>query len=414
MKRQSRQENVRRIFIKYSLIEALYFALFAFYTYQTIFLQDAGLSSSQIGLCVSIASVIGLIASPIWGVVSDLLHSARLTFWFSVTITTVLFVGLPLVEKLSQGNLAVFYIYIPVIFIFKQASNSMLDGWCISEISRKGIRYGSVRMWGSIGYSIVSVILGFLVGGSLTAGTAFCLMIPFTVILSFICLRNGGESSQKMTVDGQISRKSDGEEGILRFKQLFTNRQFIIYLVYTLGLNIYVSVTVVFMPYILEASNCQAGQIGLVTGIRALFEICSMYAGAKLAKKIPLRYIMVLPGILFGMEHLCYRLADSLTGILVVMVLSGLAGGFFYSLGPSYIFEIVPKEVMNTAQTMNAMDLTIASILGSLIGGYVIKSWGIHALTTGCGVLILGLTLIFVVSLKMLTPNVMKQNRKKI
>ena len=68
---------------------------------------------------------------------------------------------------------------------------------------------------------------------------------------------------------------------------------------------------------------------------------------------------------------------------MLLWVLSGLAGGFFYSLGPSYIYEIVPDDVKSTAQTVNAMDLTLVSIVGSAVGGYVIEHWGVNVLTAG-------------------------------
>lgn len=108
---------------------------------------------------------------------------------------------------------------------------------------------------------------------------------------------------------------------------------------------------------------------------------------------------MILHCILFGIEHLCYGFAVGLTGMLCIMVLSGLAGGFFHSLGPSYIFEIVHPEVVNTAQTLNAMDLTLVSIVGSAVGGIVIERWEIHTMTTFCGILIMALTALFAVSL---------------
>lgn len=389
------RHDLRMEYIKFSLVEALFFAIFSITSYQTVFLQEAGLDSSEIGLIVSVSSVVGLIAVPVWGIISDRLHTARKTFFVSVAITSVMYGILPVVGSFADSGGAVFYIYIPLIFLFKQASNSMLDSWCISELSPKGISYGSVRMWGSVGYSLISIALGFLIGVYYDVSIAFYLIIPLIALLLMISPQKEGITGKNEEVSRDTGKNNN------YFRALFKNHTFLAYIIYAFGLNIYLAVTLIFMTYILLEANCQTGQVGLVTGIRALIEISTMYFGSRCVKKIPIRYIMIVPGILFGLEHLLYQYAANIYGILAIMVLSGAAGGIFYSLGPSYIYEIVPEEVRNTAQACNAMNMTIVSIVGSLIGGYVINIWGIHTLTTSCGILIFVLTLLFIISLKL-------------
>lgn len=388
------QQDIRREFIKFSLAEGLFFAAFAIASYQTVFLQEMGLSSSRIGMIMSIGSVISLVTVPIWGMISDFLHTAKGTFLVSVTGTSILYSVLAFSGNAMKGKMLFFYFLIPCIMLFKQPSNSMLDSWCISELSPKGISYGKVRMWGSIGYSLVSMVLGAVVGIVIDAGNIFYFMLPISLALIWVCI--GGQKSKDTHEKKTKECNQKAQVGTL-----LKNQAFIVYLVYSFGLNIYLSVTLIFLPYILTASNCQPGQIGLVTGIRALLEICSMYFGSRLIKQISLRYVMILPGVLFGLEHLLYQFSENLAEIVLIIVLSGLAGGFTYSLGPSYIYEIVPEEVSATAQACNAMMMTLVSIIGTAAGGYIINLWGIHALTTGCGVLILGLTVMFTCSLAM-------------
>ncbi len=387
------KQNAKVEFIKFSLVEDLFFAIFSITSYQTMFLQDSGMRSDQIGIIVATSSVVGLITVPIWGIISDRLHTARGTFLLSVVVTSILYCLLPLAKRITGGNVNIYYVYIPFIFLFRQATNSMLDSWCISELSPKGIGYGRVRMWGSVGYSLVSIILGCLVGVYFNADVAFYIILPLIIILLLIAPGKGKTTAVKDEPKEENKKKEN------YFKVLIKNRSFIFYLIYAFGLNIYLSVTLIFMSYILVAADCEPGQIGLVTGLRALVEISTMYLGARLMKKIPLRYIIIVPGILHGLEHLLYQTAGNIYGIIGIMILSGAAGGIFYSLGPTYIYEIVPREVSNTAQSLNAMNMTLVSITGSLVGGYVIKLWGIHTLTTGAGILILSLTVFFTITL---------------
>lgn len=405
------QQNNWRQRIRFSVMNALYFAIVAVTTYQTVYLQEAGLSSSQIGSIVAAASFLGLIVIPVWGIVSDMLHSAKVPFLLCVLIMSVLYFVMPILERGEKGNVVFFSVLIPVIYLFKQPTNSMLDSWSISELTSLKVGYGQVRMWGSIGFAVVSAILGVTAGKVVNVSFLFYLMLPLAVMMYFVGRKTSAhpkglkcrmpERVSSADAEGSIKKenKRSGREKVPVGK-LFENRSLITYLIYALGLNIYTSVTLIFMPYILEAAGCKPEQIGLVTGFRALMEILSMYVGSRLAGKIALRYIMILPGILFGLEQMFYRFAGNLFHILFIMVLSGLAGGFAYSLGPSYIYEIVPKEVVSTAQSCNAMILTITGIAGSAAGGYIIREWGIYTFTTGCAIFIGCLTVFFAVSLR--------------
>lgn len=405
------QQNNWRQRIRFSVMNALYFAIVAVTTYQTVYLQEAGLSSSQIGSIVAAASFLGLIVIPAWGIVSDMLHSAKVPFLLCVLIMSVLYFVMPILERGGKGNVVFFSVLIPVIYLFKQPTNSMLDSWSISELTPLKVGYGQVRMWGSIGFAVVSAILGVTAGKMINVSFLFYLMLPLAVMMYFVGRKTSAhpkglkckmpERVSSANAEGSIKKenKRSGREKVPVGK-LFENQSLITYLIYALGLNIYTSVTLIFMPYILEAAGCKPEQIGLVTGFRALMEILSMYVGSRLAGKIALRYIMILPGILFGLEQMFYRFAGNLFHILFIMVLSGLAGGFAYSLGPSYIYEIVPKEVVSTAQSCNAMILTITGIAGSAAGGYIIREWGIYTFTTGCAIFIGCLTVFFAVSLR--------------
>lgn len=376
---------------RFSLIQALYFGIFAITSYQTIFLQDAGMSSAQIGFITAVSSGTGLVFAPVWGIVSDRLHSAKGTFLLCISATALMYALLPMLGNAAGGGFGFYAVYIPAIFAFKQASNAMLDSWCIGRLTPLGIGYGSVRMWGSAGYCVSSMLLGVLAERLLPVNRLFVLMLPLLAVL----LWTGSRVRQERTPKAQENPAEKGSPGLL-----LKNRRFLIYLCYALGLNIYLAVTLIFMPYILEAAGCKASQLGLVTGFRALIEIVSMFLGAKLCKRVAVKYVMLLPGVLFGIEHLCYSFAAGIPSMLCIMALSGLAGGFFYSLGPSYIFEIVPGRVVHMAQTLNAMDLTLMSIVGSAVGGVVIKNWGVRTLTAACGFLILALTALFALSLR--------------
>ena len=317
----------RREFIGFCAIEAVYFAIFANYSYQSVWLKEVGIGSSQIGLMVSIASIIGIAACLIWGSVSDKLGSSKKVFIAVVSITGVLYAFLPVLRNAGSNIVGILFVYIPLIYFFKQSGTSMMDSWIISATSNKGIPYGSMRKWGSVGYAVMSVIWGAVVGKYIGTEVVFFSMIPLVIIFNLICLRQRTEVSENSRFLREKAKDSSIETKGKAWKKLSENKAFIVYMIYAFGLNVYIGVSIVFMPFILEAAGCKSEQIGIVTGFRAVIEFGGMYIGTKIARKLPLRYIMIIPGILFALEHLLYHAAGNLRNMMSIMILSGAAGG---------------------------------------------------------------------------------------
>ena len=115
----------------------------------------------------------------------------------------------------------------------------------------------------------------------------------------------------------------------------------------------------------------------------------------KMRQRFSLTAILLISGILFAAEQFWYGQCHGMWMLFPAMTFSGLAGGIFYSMGPSYIYEVSDPQVRNTAQSLGAVTLSLTGIAGTALGGSVIEKAGIHALTNGCGIFILMLTAMF-------------------
>ena len=54
--------------------------------YLTVFLQEVGLDAAQVGMVTAINSVVGMVASPFWGIVSDKMRSMRKTLLICMSV----------------------------------------------------------------------------------------------------------------------------------------------------------------------------------------------------------------------------------------------------------------------------------------------------------------------------------------
>ena len=60
-------------------IQGFFWFAWAFANYQTVYLQNIGMTSSDIGVLNAVCSVVGIFASAIWGMISDKINSIKKT-----------------------------------------------------------------------------------------------------------------------------------------------------------------------------------------------------------------------------------------------------------------------------------------------------------------------------------------------
>lgn len=95
------------------------------------------------------------------------------------------------------------------------------------------------------------------------------------------------------------------------------------------AVSIYLSITVIFLAYILEYAGCSPSLLGLVVGWRALMEIISMTISSRVIHRFSFPWLLTISGFLFMLEHLSYIFAHGLPSLLVIITFSGLAGCSF-------------------------------------------------------------------------------------
>jgi MFS family permease len=81
---------------------------------------------------------------------------------------------------------------------------------------------------------------------------------------------------------------------------------------------------------------------------------------------------------LYGVEALFYANASSMTHIVLIQILQGLAGGLLIGSSANYLYSLSPPELTSTAQTMNGALGATAAIIGNLLGGALIVMAGIR------------------------------------
>jgi PPP family 3-phenylpropionic acid transporter len=147
--------------IPYWRLSGFYFFYFAFVgamaPYWGLYLRSLEFNAFQIGVLMSPLHVMRMFAPNIWGHIADRTGKRVAIVQIAALVSLVSFIGV----FLGTGfwwMLAV----MSFISFFWSASLPLVEATTLSHLKDRAERYGNIRLWGSVGFIIVVVGLGWL------------------------------------------------------------------------------------------------------------------------------------------------------------------------------------------------------------------------------------------------------------
>jgi PPP family 3-phenylpropionic acid transporter len=359
-------------YLRLSSVAFLYWFGTAACAYFTVLLQKNGYSAAQVGVINAVNSVITILATPFWGMAADKFRSIRKVVLSTLCVGIPLWIIVPASLKISLGPLPLLFIVVPLGCFFRNPHPSLVDAYVVQRCHRDDLNYGYVRLWGSISYTIAS--LGFSVilprsGVELAYYMYGILCLPFMILMWNL------RDPDVTAAGGQRKALTFRQMG---FGRLFKNYYFITFLIFALFIYLPNTTSNAFMPYLMESVGGESARYGLITGLKALLEVPSLFFMRTLRKRFPLPILLAGAAIFYSTEALLYANAASMTHIVFIQIFQGLGGGLLIGSSANYLYSLSPPELTSTAQTMNGAIGATAAILGNLVGGALIVMVGIR------------------------------------
>jgi PPP family 3-phenylpropionic acid transporter len=169
-------------------LAAWYFFYFAFVgafaPYFTLYLQDIGQSAWEIGVLMSVPQVMRLLAPNLWGWLADHLGLRAAVVKLAALGSVAGFCGF-----FFTRDYAAMLAAMALVWFFWSAALPLVEAMTLDRLAGQTERYGSIRLWGSIGF-IVSVlglgaVLDYL---AISAVLWACLLILACVLASALTL----------------------------------------------------------------------------------------------------------------------------------------------------------------------------------------------------------------------------------
>ena len=362
-----RRPVIESAWLRFTVLQFVYWFVMAIGNYQTVYLQSRGYTATTIGLINAVLSAVTIMATPGWGMNSDRIRSIRRVFLLTLIVGSVLFAFIPAIIGLPVLSAPLMLVYLSLVYFFRNPANAMMDNWLVRYSNQKGVDYGSIRSFGSLGYAICGVLIAGAVSSFGTAWT-FPVCSAMMALVVAMSLR---------TDDAKPVAPATGAPAREAFNPLtlFKNYYFTTFLAFSLLLYIVINSAAAFLPYLLEEVGVSSIRYGLITAYMATLEIPMLLAARPLRRRAPLFALCIASGFCYAAACLLLgTCAHSLGMIVAIETLSGVGSGLLIASAANYIYTLTPENLKATGQSIFVAVTALSGIAGNLIGGAVVDA----------------------------------------
>jgi len=145
--------------VPYARLSAIYFAYFAFVgafaPYFSLYLKAIGTSAWEIGVLISIMQLTRIFGPNFWAWVADH-HGRRIALMrASLALAALSFCGI-----FATRSFWGIFVVLAALAFFSSAANPLLEATTFSALRGRLERYGTIRLWGSIGFIVAVLAVG--------------------------------------------------------------------------------------------------------------------------------------------------------------------------------------------------------------------------------------------------------------
>ena len=146
-------KHYKNSYLSYFLMYFFFFFCLAFFSgFISVYLMDQGYSASEVSFVVSCSFVLSVIVQPFIGKLNDQYESRY------VNSLLLLIAGVSGIIFIFLKNIYLIALVYSLVLAITNGTNPIIERMAV--LSR--FKYGSIRVWATIGYAVATMISGFL------------------------------------------------------------------------------------------------------------------------------------------------------------------------------------------------------------------------------------------------------------
>ena len=350
----------------FELVFFLYFSTLGTYgPYLAVYLAEKDFSGFQIGLLLGSMPIAILIASPIWSYVSDVLNKRKILLVIGCAGAGLSSLALGWADQYGLNFLWIILMAIMSAPILPIGTAIVLD---TLEVKGKREGFGLVRLWGSLGFAITSLIWGsFFLDRILDyfswglAGIFFLLGV-----ISIFLPEKAGDFTYT---------------GLGGVKILGQNKRLVFYLLASVFIGASISAYNNYQTIFFQSLAASDLLIGIIVSMQAFVEIPMMLFMPFFFKRFSMRLMIMIGGIALFVRWGLYLITQQPGWVIPIQFLNGVGIPAFFVVGVAYIDQIVSPKWRATAQGLyNAAFLGIGSAIGVYLAGMVYEWFNVRSI----------------------------------
>ena len=347
-------------------IRGLYFFNFAavgvFFTFINVYYKSIGLTGTQIGLINTVGPLIGVFSTTLWGMLSDRLGKTRLL---------VALAAFGIVSSALALSAADTFLWILIaagsLALFNSALVPLVDSTAMSVLGEHRERYGSLRVWGSVGFILTSSTIGFL----FERMGMHILFFVYAGVMGLLLLTSLGMPEQPVQLGGSL---------LHGMNQMIRQPRWMLFATCVFLLWIATSGTMTFVSIVIKGMGGSDQLIGLSWSVAALFELPVMFFSGALLRRFGAARLLFLAFAVYIPRITLYGLMPLPEWVIPINALHALTFVPFWVSAVNYAAELAPPNLKATAQGMFFSVMNLAGMTSGVLSGWLFDTVGSRGL----------------------------------
>lgn len=353
-----------------ALLGAAYYWFFwcmvAFYApFFNVYLAELGLTATQLGLIAAIFPLFALLAAPLLSTLADRRGWRRPMLRLGLVGWAIILLFYPL-----AGGFWGIFLLVLLEAAIRSPTAPISDSLIARMASRHRLNYGSMRLWGSLGFATVAIGGGILWqrwGYAPMFVAAAVAMLPVLFLLRY--MEPAGATAHAPTHSPRVLAQDPG------LLTLYAGA-------FLMGMALYG--TFVFGGVYIVGLGGNEMHVGMLFGLSALAEVPVMRASDQFIHRLGGVNALLLAYIIVATALLGFALAWSPVTLLLANTLKGVGYGLFFVVSVRLIDQRAPEMWSATAQALfSACVVGLAPLLSTTVSGVVYEYWGAETLFGG-------------------------------
>lgn len=336
-------------------MRVLYLVYFAangiFFTYVNVYYQSLGLSGTQIGLIGTLGPLAGILGLTSFGMLNDRTGRTRLLLMLAIAGSAA--------SALLLATAPTFVWIVPVACLLAALVNPivpLLDTTTLCLLGRDSARYGSHRVWGSLGF-----ILSTATVGALLERWGMRSMFYLYVAVLIVLLVTATRLPRTAVRVGPFSLRGVG--------RMLRQPAWLVFLLSVFFLGLAFSGMFTFLSVTMRTMGASPSLIGIAWMMSAVSEMPVMVLGAALLRRLGASRLLALAFVFYAVRLVAYAVMPSPVWVIAINTFFGSAYGLYWISAVSYVNNLAPEGLRTTSQSLLTSTTSLSTVVGALLSG---------------------------------------------